>query len=240
MGTIFYNGRINSLDAAGSVCSAVGITNGIVSAMGSDEELRPSMGPGTEAIDLKGAVMFPGFMEAHNHLSIYAYLIDGIDLSATKAKKMDDILELVKSETEKTAPGTWIKGSRYAEYFLAENRHPTRVDLDQVSPEHPVIIYHTSFHACVLNSLALKTVGIGRDTASPQGGIIEKDPDSGQPTGVLHDQAMLGVFNTLFFEDLANMTQKERIDLCARTTESFAKLGFVSQALKLPWPCSGT
>ena len=236
MDTVFYNGRINSLNAAGTVCSAVGIANGIVSAMGSDQELRPSMGPGTEAIDLKGAVMFPGFMEAHNHLSIYAYLIDGIDLSATRAKKMDDILELVESETEKTAPGTWIKGSRYAEYFLAENRHPTRVDLDQVSPEHPVIIYHTSFHACVLNSLALKTMGIRSETASPQGGIIEKDPDSGQPTGVLHDQAMLDVFNKLFFDDLTMMTKQARIDLCARATESFAQLGYVSAADALVVP----
>jgi len=236
MDTIFYNGRINSLDAAGSVCSAVGITNGIVNAMGSDEELRPSMGRGTEAIDLKGAVMFPGFMEAHNHLSIYGYLIDGIDLSAARATKMDDILALVKSESVKSAPGTWIKGSRYAEYFLAENRHPTREDLDQVSPEHPVIIYHTSFHACVLNSLALKIVGISRETASPQGGIIEKYPDSGQPTGVLHDQAMMGVFNRLFYDDLDRMAKQERVALCARATESFARLGFVSAADALVMP----
>jgi len=155
MDIIFYNGRVNTLDGAGTVYSAVGAVNGIVTVLGTDEELRRLMGANTEVIDLKGAALFPGFMEAHNHLAIYGYLIDGIDLSASNAKNIDNILNLVKERTETLPAGNWVKGSRYAEYFLAENRHPTRLDLDKVSPQHPVVVYHTSFHACVLNSLAL-------------------------------------------------------------------------------------
>lgn len=230
MDIIFYNGRINTLDESSRVCTAVGVANGVVATLGSDAELHRLMGAKTETVDLKGSVMFPGFMEAHNHLMIYAYLIDGIDLSAANAAGMDDILTLVKSETEKLPPGTWIKGSRYAEYFLAENRHPTRRDLDQVSPQHPVVIYHTSFHACVLNSLALKILGIGRETESPPGGIIEKDPADGEPTGVLHDNAMTSVFNTLFFDDLAAMTRQQRVALCSAATQSFAGQGLVFAA----------
>lgn len=236
MDIIFYNGKINTLDDAGTVFSAVGVTNGVVTMLGSDDELRTQCGLKTEAVDLKGAIMFPGFMEAHNHLTIYGYLLDSIDLSPAKVHKLNDILTLVKAETQKFSPGKWIKGSRYAEYFLAENRHPTRTDLDQVSPEHPVILYHTSFHACVLNSLALKNFGISRATPSPQGGIIEKDPDTGDPTGVLHDQAMLDVFNKRFFDDLVAMSPQERVDLCGRTTEQYAKRGlvFAADALVVP------
>jgi len=230
MDTIFYNGRINTLDDSATVCSAVGAVSGMVGALGSDEHVCRLRNPATAMIDLKGAVMFPGFMEAHNHLMIFGYLIDGIDLSASQAAKMDDVLERIKSETETHPPGTWIKGSRYAEYFLAENRHPTRRDLDRVSPHHPVVIYHTSFHACALNSLALKTLGIDRETAAPQGGIIEKDPADGEPSGVLHDNAMTQVFNTLFFEDLAAMTRQQRIALCSGATELFASKGFVFAA----------
>jgi predicted amidohydrolase YtcJ len=228
--TIYYNGRINTLDDSATECTAVGATRGIITALGSDEELRRLKSPETEMIDLKGTVMFPGFMEAHNHLMIYSYLIDGIDLSASNAARMDDVLNLVKSEIDKQPPGSWIKGSRYAEYFLAENRHPTRLDLDRVSPRHPVIIYHTSFHACVLNSLALEKAGITRETVAPRGGIIEKDPDSGEPTGVLHDNAMTNVFNTLFFDDLKNMTRQQRIALCSGATQSYASKGFVFAA----------
>jgi len=230
MDSIFYNGRINTLDDSATACTAVSTANGIITALGSDEEVRRLKGSKTEMIDLKGSVMFPGFMEAHNHLMIYGYLIDGIDLSASKAAKMDDILTRVQSETDRQPPGTWIKGSRYAEYFLAENRHPTRADLDHVSPRHPVILYHTSFHACVLNSLALKMVGINRETVTPQGGIIEKNPADSEPTGVLHDNAMTNVFNALFFDDLAAMTRQQRIALCSGATESFAGKGFVFAA----------
>jgi predicted amidohydrolase YtcJ len=230
MDSIFYNGRINTLDEAATVHSAVGVTNGKISSFGTDDELQRFSGPKTEVIDLKGAVMFPGFMEAHNHLSIYGYLLDGLDLSATKVSKMDDILSLVKAEAEKLPAGSWIKGSRYAEYFLAENRHPTRTDLDQVSPEHPVILYHTSFHACTLNSLALEKSGITRDSQSPQGGIIEKDPHTGEPTGVLHDQAQIDVFNNLYIGDLETMGSRQRVELCGRATENFARLGLVFAA----------
>ena len=230
MNAIFYNGKIHTLDDSATQCTAVGTANGIITALGSDEDVHRLKSTKTEMIDLKGAVMFPGFMEAHNHLMIYGYLIDGIDLSASKVAKMDDVLSRVKSETDKQPPGSWIKGSRYAEYFLAENRHPTRADLDQVSPQHPVILYHTSFHACALNSLALKMVGINRETVAPQGGIIEKNPDNGEPTGVLHDNGMTNVFSTLFFDDLAAMTQQQRIDLCSGATESFASKGFVFAA----------
>ena len=87
MDIIFYNGKINTLDDAGSVHSAVGATGGKITALGSDDELRGLGGPGTETVDLKGAVMFPGFMEAHNHLSIYGYLLDGIDLSPANVSK---------------------------------------------------------------------------------------------------------------------------------------------------------
>jgi predicted amidohydrolase YtcJ len=236
MDIIFYNGKINTLDQNDSVYSAVGVTGGRIGAVGSDDELQRFISPQTETVDLKGSAMFPGFMEAHNHLAIYGYLLDGIDLSATKVTKMGDILSLVKSEAEKTPKGDWIKGSRYAEYFLAENRHPTRHDLDQVSPDHPVVLFHTSFHACTLNSVALEQFEITAEKPSPQGGIIEKDNDSGLPTGVLHDQAMMDVFNNLFFADLESMDTGERIQLCSRATENFAGQGLVcaSDALVVP------
>lgn len=233
--TIFYNGRINSLDGKNRTFEAVGTSHGRITALGSEKELRPLIGLSTELVDLQGAVMFPGFMEAHNHLSIFAYLQDGIDLSAQKARKMDDILSFVKTESEKTPAGTWIKGSNYAEYFLAENRHPTRHDLDPVSHDHPVVLYHKSFHACVLNSRALEVIGITQESKSPQGGIIEKDQD-GQPTGVLHDKAMMDTFNKLFFSDIACMSDSELSTFCYKATQHFASLGLVFAADALVFP----
>jgi predicted amidohydrolase YtcJ len=235
MDKIFYNGYINTLDDDDCVYEAVGVTNGRISALGINSALKRLISPKTEIIDLQGAVMFPGFMEAHNHLSIFAYLLDGIDLSAQKARKMDDVLTLVKAESEKTPTSIWIKGSRYAEYFLVENRHPTRYDLDPVSPNNPVVLFHTSFHACVLNSRALEMFNITRESKSPQGGIIEKSTDD-KPTGVLHDQAMMDVFNKLFSSDIAGMSDSELSAFCYRATQHFASRGlvFAADALVVP------
>ena len=236
MDTIFYNGRINSLDSAGTVYSAVGVENGRISGLGSDTELKTLSRANTEFVDLKGTVMFPGFMEAHNHFSIIAYLLNAIDLSASQVTCLDDILFKVKAEVAKTPPGNWIKGSRYAEYFLTENRHPHCSDLDAVSPDHPVVLFHTSFHACTLNSKALAIMDIRADTPDPQGGKIEKDPVSGKPTGVLHDQAMMGVFNTLFFADLLKLGPEERIAFVESASQKFAEVGlvFAADALVVP------
>ncbi|MBU2548762.1 MAG: amidohydrolase family protein, partial [Proteobacteria bacterium] len=239
MDAMFYNGRICTLDDAGTVCRAVGISNGMVEVLGSEDEVRRSCGNGTEAIDLKGGVMFPGFIEAHNHLPMFGYLTAGIDLSPARASSMSDVLDAVKAEADRLPPGTWIKGSRYAEYFLRENRHPTRRDLDPVSPDHPVIIFHTSLHACVLNGRAMKEMGVTRETPTPQGGLIEKD-ETGEPTGVLHDNAMMEVFNRLYFSDLTAMTTGERIDLCRRTSKRFAELGFVMAADAMTVPVTLT
>ncbi len=230
MDCIFYNGRVHTLDASDNVCSAVAVENGRIVRLGSDDELKALMRSQTETVDLKGAVMFPGFMEAHSHFSIIGYLLNAIDLSASAASCLDDILFKVKGEAEKTPSGDWIKGARYAEYFLAENRHPHCNDLDSVSPDHPVILFHTSFHTCVLNSRALELMNIHRDTPDPQGGRIEKDSDTGEPSGVLHDQAMMDVFNQLFFQDLAKMSLEDRLNMVETASLKFAKVGLVSAA----------
>lgn len=236
MDLIFINGKVCALDDAGTVSQAVGVKNGFIAALGTDDEVKRLAGPRTEVIDLKGAVMFPGFMEAHNHLPIFGYLTDGIDLAPPKVSKMADVVGLVKAEAEKLPPGTWIKASRYAEYFLEENRHPTRADLDPVSPDHPVVVFHTSLHAAVLNSKGLEALGITRETPVPQGGIIERDPETGELTGVLHDAAMTETAFNLVFTDLAAMSREERVAFCERTTQRFAELGlvFAGDALVLP------
>ena len=236
MEIVFLNGNIHTMDEAATTCQAVGVSKGFIEAVGSDSDVKRLARPKTEIIDLKGATMFPGFMESHSHLSMYAYLISGIDLSSTSVKKTEDIIRLVKEATGRVPEGTWIKGSRYAEYYLAENRHPTRYDLDPVSPNHPVILFHTSLHACVLNSVALKELGITGETATPKGGIIEHEPETGEPTGVFHDAAEVEIFNQIYEQDLSNMTKEERVAMIGSASRKYAELGlvFAADAVVMP------
>ncbi|UCF93055.1 MAG: amidohydrolase [Desulfobacterales bacterium] len=241
MDKIFVNGAVHTLDDAGRVYEALGITGERISALGARSEIQSQAGRRTEVVDLKGAVLFPGLIDSHTHLMIYAYLLDGLDLAPPKVKKIDDVVAQVKAAVGRAAPGQWIRGSRFAEYWLAENRYPTRFDLDRVAPHNPVILYHTSFHACVLNSPALKELGLTRASACPVGGIIEKDGGTGELTGILHDAAMMDLaFRHLFVRDLAAMNTAARVAMCSQAMARFAEVGVVAVSDALVTPASLT
>ena len=92
MEKIFVNGSIQTLDSTGRVYQAVGVRHGRIEALGVEDEVRRMTSSRTEIIDLKGAVMFPGFIDSHNHLIMFAYLANGIDLSSPAVHKIDDMI----------------------------------------------------------------------------------------------------------------------------------------------------
>mgnify|MGYP002031989320 CR=1 FL=1 len=84
-----------------------------------------------------------------------------------------------------TAPGQWVRGVGYSDFHLLEKRHPSRWELDEASPSHPVRLDHRTGHACVLNSAALRIAGIGASSEEPSGATISRDLASGEPDGLL-------------------------------------------------------
>jgi predicted amidohydrolase YtcJ len=102
---------------------------------------------------------------------------------------INDILEKIHEHSKTLAPGSWIKASGYNEFYLYEKRHPTCRELDTVASDHPVKLTHRSHHAHVLNSLALKQVGISRYTPEPPGGLIDRYIDTGEPNGILFEMS---------------------------------------------------
>lgn len=243
MDAIIVNGTINTLDAAnglgGRTCPAAAVAGERIIALGEEADIRKLAGAKTEVIDLKGGIAFPGFYDSHNHLAIYSYLLSGLDLSPEAINSLDEIVGLVKDAAAKAAPGEWIKGGRFIDYRLRENRYPTRHDLDPVSPDNPVVLYHSSFHACVLNSRALEEWNITAESRSLVGGLIEKDAD-GQPTGVLHDADMMVVFSGQYDKDMRAMTAGERAGVIEAGSLNFARSGLTGAADALVTPISLT
>ena len=136
-------------------------------------------------IDCNGNTIIPGFNDAHIHILGYASKLLSIDCSPTFVESIEDIKKKIQQQTKKISQGNWIKASGYNEFYLAERRHPTRRDLDQIAPNHPVKLSHRSLHACVLNSMALSLAGITIETPDPSGGMIDRELDSGEPSGLL-------------------------------------------------------
>ena len=239
MNSLLINGVINTMDETGQVVEAMLTASGRIVALGSQEEMKALAPVDAEVIDLMGAAAFPGLYDSHNHLVLYSYLLSSLDLTPGKVGSVADIVGLVKQAAEKTPAGEWIKGFGFIDYALTDHRYPTRQDLDPVSPGNPVVLYHTSFHACVLNSRALEIFNLNAASQPLVGGAIERDAD-GSPSGVLHDANMMAVLNILFDQDLGKMSPAERAGMLAAGTARFAQLGLVGAADALVTPTSMT
>jgi predicted amidohydrolase YtcJ len=187
---ILKNVNVITMDAGNPSAEAVAISGDKILLVGSNAEAATAIGAGTRIIDGGGKTVIPGFIDAHLHLFSLMKKLLSVDLGPAVVSSIEDIKQAIHRQAESTPPGKWISGTDYNEFYLAEKRFPTRWDIDEVAPNHPVILSHRSLHACVLNSLALELAGIGMETPEPPGATIERDPATGEPNGVLYE--MLG------------------------------------------------
>lgn len=158
-----------------------------IAAVGETEMMQQSKSRTFRTVDCAGKTILPGFIDAHCHLRGYAESLVSLDLSPqTGADSIAGIQSRIRHFCRQLGSGDWVRGKAYNEFYIAEKRHPNRWDLDEASPGNPVKLTHRSGHAHVLNSLALATVGIDAATGDPPGGIIDRDPETGEPTGILY------------------------------------------------------
>lgn len=183
---IYYNGHILSGYPFSVTHQALGVLNGRVYCVGSNEDSAQWAGPHTQKIDLQGSTLIPGFNDAHCHILLYGLSL--VQVNARGARSIPEIAGVIRRAAAESPPGKWIRGGRYSDQKLAERRHPTRYELDDVSLQHPVFLTHVSGHMAVANSLGLATAGITRDSPEPPGGAIERDMN-GEPTGLLRETA---------------------------------------------------
>jgi predicted amidohydrolase YtcJ len=183
---VLHNARVITMDPRQPHAQAVAVQGERILAVGWDGEIRrQARSPDADAIDCRGQAVLPGFIDAHCHVLSYAASLLAVDCSPDAVSSISDIQAAVRRQAEVTPAGRWIRAVGYSEVDLAEGRHPTRWDLDLAAPDHPVRLIHRSGHACVVNSLALRLCGIGRETEEPPGGYMEREAASGEPSGLL-------------------------------------------------------
>lgn len=184
---IIYDAKIVTVDGKFSIAQAAAVKGGRFVRVGTNQAVLATAGPNTRKIDLHGKTVLPGFNDTHVHqLTSGGGLATEVDL--TNIHSIAEIQKAIAARVATAKPGEWISGTRgWWEYELAEKRIPTRYDLDKVAPNNPVTI--PGPHYSVANSMALTLAGITKDTPDPQGGEIRKDPTTGEPTGVLFDNA---------------------------------------------------
>ena len=182
--TLYRNGRIYTNDAAAPWAEAMLVRGEEILAVGEDDEVAALADKGAKIVDLEKHFLMPGFNDAHVHLGGA-----GKDWLAVRLNGASTIAELQKrlaAAVAKHRPGEWITGSGWDHTLWPEKKFPNRQQLDEASPENPVILTHISGHVAIANSLALQMAGITNSTPNPSGGEVEKD-DKGAPTGMLKE-----------------------------------------------------
>src|SRR5262245_21634457 len=206
--SVYLNATVVTMAREGDVAEAVAVRGGKIAAVGSSREIRGQIGPKTKIVDLAGKTLLPGFYAAHDHFpSLGRVALYDVDLNSPPIgtiRTMDQLVAALREKAARTPAGQWVVGRGYDDTLLAEQRHPTRQDLDRASAEHPIWIIHTSGHLGVANSRALTLAKIDKNTPQPAGGAIRHDT-AGEPTGVIEERT--GLVNSL----VPRLSQEQRL-----------------------------
>jgi len=186
---LLLNGTFYTMDSAQPSAQAVAVRGSRVVAVGTDEELRGlATGGDWRIIDLQGRAVLPAFTDCHLHFLEYA--LKASRLAVEEQLPLEGVLSRVQEYVQHAEAGAWIRGSGWSDSTWPPGSLAWRQLLDRVAPQHPVVLTKKDGHVIWVNSGALGRAGVDADTPEPSGGVIERDPETGQPTGLLKEEAM--------------------------------------------------
>lgn len=212
MDKIFFNGRIRTLDDAGHVAEAVGVENGKIVFVGTNEEAEKIACE--EKVDLGGRLLLPGFVDTHLHMLHYAFVERSVKLF--DCTSVEEMLDAARKRIEEHAgkPLTWLYCRGWNEEHFADPRYPHKDELDALSTEIPIIMVRVCGHVGVCNSRGLELL-----KTIPQFSEIEKDVDL--ETGLIKENAV-----QFYYSLLDTPSQKEVENYITYSAKKLNECGF--------------
>ncbi|HEX6184922.1 MAG TPA: amidohydrolase family protein, partial [Pyrinomonadaceae bacterium] len=218
---VVVNARVRTLDAKRPEAEAVAVYGKRIMAVGTSAEVRALAGPKTRVVDAKGALVLPGFNDAHVHFLSGGFQLSSVDLR--DAGTPQEFAERIRRFSEKLPKGRWITGGDWDHERWAGAPLPTKELIDAFTPDRAVFVNRLDGHMALANSYTLKLAGVTRDTPDPPGGLIVRDPVTGEPTGVLKDAAQSYVWKVAPASSF-----EEKLDAARAATSHAAAHGVTS------------
>ena len=213
--------NVVTMNPSHPTAEAIAIKKDRIVKVGKREELDRFIGTKTKKIELNGLTVIPGLIDTHLHISDFGRFLTWLDLkNVDSIKKMQVIINRRRSQIQK---GKWILGQGWDQTNFVEKRIPNLQDLDEVAVDNPVILYHRSGCFCVVNTKALESAGLTKETKSPLGGKIEIDQKTGDLTGVLRENAM-----NLVWEVIPQPDEEEVFQATILACEKIVEAGITS------------
>src|SRR6266536_4458530 len=218
---IIVNANVHTMDARQAAAQAIAILGNRIVATGTDREIKTLAGPDTLTIDGKQQLVLPGFNDSHVHFLGGGFQLASVNLR--DANTPEEFAERIARFAAKVPVGRWITGGDWDHERWADAKLPTRDLIDKATPTTPVFVSRLDGHMALANSLALRLAGITRDTLDPPGGLIVRDPKTGEPTGILKDAAMNFVWKVV-----PESNFEEKLAAARAATEHATTLGVTS------------
>jgi predicted amidohydrolase YtcJ len=203
---IYMNAKIWTGDSSNPEAKAIAVKDSLIVYVGND--YQPWVGSQTELRDLQGKMLVPGFIDNHTHFLDGGYFLANINLRDVKSK--ENFISVFRHYTDSAKGNSWIKGGNW-DHEAWGGQLPRREWIDSISGQHPVFITRYDGHMGLANSIALKLAGITKNTPDPPGGEIVKDPKTGEPTGILRDEA-----TGLIYKVVPDQSDKDLDDALSR------------------------
>ncbi len=217
---VLFNGNVITMNPSDQRAQAVAVKKGKIVHVGTNSKIKQWIGGHTKTIDLKHKTVVPGLNDSHAHMISLGHPFPYLDLRHVSSIK--EIQRRLKMKVNEIGKEKWILGRGWDQDRLKEKRYPTRWDLDKVSPDNPVLLTRVCGHVSVANSRALETAKIDTNEASSLGDLVDRDPKTGEPTGLLREGASDLVCN------LPELSKKEMLAACSRACGEAVKLGLTS------------
>ncbi len=174
--TVIFGGNVITVDPANPRAQSIAVKFGRIAAVGLDYELSELIGAGTQVVDARGLTITPGFIDAHCHpMDAGRRALLRANCSPDKTPSIPDVKRALAGRTQATPAGQWVLGFGYDEAKLPEKRLLTRTELDEIAPENPMFVEHSSGHIGMLNSRGLEAGGLDRNSHDPAGGMYGRD-----------------------------------------------------------------
>ncbi len=180
---ILHNGKVVTVDRGFTIRQALAVKDGRLTRVGTDDEVLKERGPNTKVVDLGGKTVLPGLIDSHTHPTAASML--EFDHPIAEMETIQDVLDYIQARAKVLGKGKGIVLSQVFITRLKEQRYPTRAELDRAAPDNPVL-FATGPDAS-LNTLALEQSGIDKNFKVEGPGRVEKDPTTGEPTGILRN-----------------------------------------------------
>lgn len=220
---LLVNGRVLTLDPSVPQTEGIAIKGDRILGVGTTDDLLPIKGSHTRVLDLGGLTVVPGFNDCHMHILGLGITLLGADVSPDAGvTDIPSLLGALRGWVSRNPGAVWIRAYGYNQNVFPGARHVTAEELDAVFPDTPVIVFHTSGHAAVANSAALKAAAVDHNTPSPPGGEIVRD-GRGRPTGLLLESAISAVTRVI-----PPLTVEERTEAIVRACARLVSVGVTS------------